>query len=349
MSSITPLHLVRSKEKQAIAFANGKLIFVWIDGDQPIKTLQHEDIVRSFSFHENLPLFVSAGDDKQVKLWNTSDWSCSGTLKIGKKILQVAFSRPDTQNPSGTIVFSDKFGDCYWSVLPTLGEPVILLGHFSTVTQMIFSLDHSLLITADRDEKIRVSHFPLAYDIEQYCLGHRTFVSRLCIPPQYPNLLISGGGDGSIKLWDFRSGKELFSFNTHSQPNPGQNINIITLACSSKNNTVVAILEGVCKVLLFTVSDHDLTLQQEFAFPDSKLFDACFDVSGNLWIVGYNPILMYLEFDGTQFVQKKNSLEDALNQAVQKDEEKAVGDILGKLSLEQFRKPEFENPRRKKE
>jgi tRNA (guanine-N(7)-)-methyltransferase subunit TRM82 len=40
----------------------------------------------------------------------------------------------------------------------------------------VLSSDEKYLISCDRDEKIRVSHFPNAFDIEAYCLGHTEWV-----------------------------------------------------------------------------------------------------------------------------------------------------------------------------
>ncbi|KAL2182336.1 hypothetical protein L209DRAFT_759416 [Thermothelomyces heterothallicus CBS 203.75] len=61
------------------------------------------------------------------------------------------------------------------------------------------------IITADRDEHIRVSRgIPQAHVIEGYCLGHEDFVSRLCVAPGgREEILISGGGDDYLFVWDW--------------------------------------------------------------------------------------------------------------------------------------------------
>ena len=90
----------------------------------------------------------------------------------------------------------------------------LLLGHVSLLTDVIcVSISSSnkkrnYILSSDRDEHIRVSRgIPQAHIIEGYCLGHTEFISKLCIPPAHPHLLISGGGDETLLLWDWRSGK----------------------------------------------------------------------------------------------------------------------------------------------
>lgn len=89
----------------------------------------------------------------------------------------------------------------------------LLLGHVSMLTQVITGHDsdgRTYILSADRDEHIRVSRGPPhAHIIESFCQGHAEFVSRLSIPPAYPNLLISGGGDEDIFLWNWKKGELL--------------------------------------------------------------------------------------------------------------------------------------------
>ncbi|KAL8828471.1 MAG: hypothetical protein Q9191_002566 [Dirinaria sp. TL-2023a] len=93
----------------------------------------------------------------------------------------------------------------------------VLLGHVSLLTDLVSVhlsgwYSHSgkardYIITADRDEHIRVSRgIPQSNIIEGYCLGHTDFVSKICVPKQHPQLLLSGGGDGCLMVWDWLSG-----------------------------------------------------------------------------------------------------------------------------------------------
>ena len=106
---------------------------------------------------------------------------------------------------------------------PEKSEPTfehkLLLGHVSMLTDIsLVALEsRNYIITADRDEHVRISHgIPQTHIIEGYCLGHSEFVSRLCVPKERSNILISGGGDDDLLVWDFKSGKLLSSTNLKS-------------------------------------------------------------------------------------------------------------------------------------
>lgn len=64
------------------------------------------------------------------------------------------------------------------------------------------------IITSDRDEHIRISRgLPQAHIIENFCLGHTQFVSKMCLVR--PDLLVSGSGDDFLCLWDWINGRLL--------------------------------------------------------------------------------------------------------------------------------------------
>ncbi|KAI9698182.1 MAG: tRNA (guanine-N(7)-)-methyltransferase non-catalytic subunit trm82 [Candelina mexicana] len=103
-------------------------------------------------------------------------------------------------------------------------EHQLLLGHVSMLTDIaqvsLEGLDapqgkrRSYIITSDRDEHIRVSRGqPQAYLIENYCLGHTDFVSKICVPSWRPRTLISGGGDDYLMVWDWVLGRVLQKVN----------------------------------------------------------------------------------------------------------------------------------------
>lgn len=91
---------------------------------------------------------------------------------------------------------------------PLKFEHKLLLGHVSMLTDMKYiardddGKEKGYIITADRDEHIRISRGPpQSHIIEGYCLGHTEFISKICRVGE-TNLLVSGGGDGWLGLWD---------------------------------------------------------------------------------------------------------------------------------------------------
>ena len=98
---------------------------------------------------------------------------------------------------------------------PMAFEHQMILGHVSLLTDVACASLENLagkprnyIISADRDEHIRISRgMPQAHIIEGYCLGHTQFISKLCLLPSHPRLLISGGGDDYLLLWDWPTGQ----------------------------------------------------------------------------------------------------------------------------------------------
>jgi len=117
------------------------------------------------------------------------------------------------QRAAGTAVPKDEM----------LFEHQLLLGHVSLLTDLKWAtvavdgpdgpLTRNYLLSSDRDEHIRVSRAPpQTHVIENYCLGHGSFVSRMALVRDN-QILISGGGDESLFIWDWRNGTLLNKIN----------------------------------------------------------------------------------------------------------------------------------------
>lgn len=149
--------------------------------------------------------FTACTSDKRLFTWRTDSWTLLSIRILNRAASSVKFT-PTAQG----IVVADKTGDAYlFSVQNSTENGKLLLGHLSMLLDVIVSPCENFIVTCDRDEKIRVSKFPNAYNIQSYCLGHEEFVSKIDFFPSDKNILVSGSGDGSIRFWNYLEGKQI--------------------------------------------------------------------------------------------------------------------------------------------
>ncbi|KAG6434957.1 hypothetical protein SASPL_106602 [Salvia splendens] len=182
----------------------------------------HKDSIRAIRYSKSGNLFVSGGDDKLVKVWDTDSWRCVYSVVSEKRVTSLAVSGDDK-----FVSFADKFGVVYVVDIGDYDDEnratvhkkaVPILSHYcSIITRLDFSPDGRYIISADRDFKIRVTLFSKerlegAHEIQCFCLGHTEFVCSLAFPRSQDyarGLLVSGSGDSTVRLWDYNSGSLL--------------------------------------------------------------------------------------------------------------------------------------------
>ncbi|XP_047528663.1 tRNA (guanine-N(7)-)-methyltransferase non-catalytic subunit wuho [Vanessa atalanta] len=116
---------------------------------------------------------------------------------------------------SKKILVADKTGDVLLFEIHKEDKGTKILGHLSLLLNILQTNDGKYIITSDRDEKIRVSCFPNAYNIQTFCLGHKEFVMHIELLPHATEYLTSASGDGNIKIWDYTNGKLHHTIDTY--------------------------------------------------------------------------------------------------------------------------------------
>ncbi|KAK9776970.1 hypothetical protein SCAR479_06371 [Seiridium cardinale] len=151
----------------------------------------------------------------------------------------------------------------------------LLIGHVSMLTAVTVASAEGkpYILTADRDEHIRVSRgIPQAYVIENFCLGHRSFINALCLPR--PNVLVSGGGDNELYVWDWRVAvlREKVDLLGHVQKVvPEASKVAISRLVSSEGGWVMVICERVPAAFVFRLVDDKLMFTQTLELPGNVL------------------------------------------------------------------------------
>lgn len=85
---------------------------------------------------------------------------------------------------------------------------VVETKHFETEDNAPQLPQEQRILSADRDEKIRVSSFPATHCIQGYLLGHQAFVSSVAVSSR-TGRCVSLGGDNTLRLWNFVTCQEL--------------------------------------------------------------------------------------------------------------------------------------------
>ncbi|WYZ34788.1 hypothetical protein EsH8_I_001064 [Colletotrichum jinshuiense] len=165
-------------------------------------------------------------------------------------------------------------------------EHTLQIGHVSMLTALTLASKGSrrFIITADRDEHIRVSRYlPHAHVIEGFCLGHSNFVSALTLPNQ--DVLVSGGGDNELYVWDWEAGRILSKFDVLEQVQQvekdatkvavSQLLSATVTANGQQVPVVLAVCESVSAIFVLRVlEDNTLAHVQTISLPGNPLYVA---------------------------------------------------------------------------
>lgn len=272
---------------------------------------ENKNVITCMCLSSDENLFGVTTNRKQLLIYN-KDFSIIKDIFLNRVASKIRFT------PTNDLVIADKTGDAYLYKLQSNDKPELLLGHLSMLLDVLVTPCNKYVITCDRDEKIRVSSFPNAYNIAMYCLGHKEFVTNIEI---CDGALVSASGDGTIKLWNYLSGEQLHSIDTNDYvdarlknefSNQMEKESIAIDALPVKNIQVYVIeskwfvaaaLINYNGLLIFQIDNSKLQYVQSIQF-DSEMVS--FSFGKVLFILTVEGYLSY-EFENFCFVEKDYS------------------------------------------
>ncbi|XP_069059068.1 tRNA (guanine-N(7)-)-methyltransferase non-catalytic subunit WDR4 [Pleurodeles waltl] len=244
--------------------------------------------------------FAVTDDNKRLILFRTDPaWQCLSVRFVVRRCTALTVTAAEDR-----VFVADKSGDVYsFSVTDPQAKGRLELGHLSMLLHLAVSPDDKYIITADRDEKIRVSLLRAPHNIAAFCLGHTEFVTQVLVLSSAPDLLVSTSGDQTLKLWEYENGREVQSCSLsgcRQQDGNGEHkksFAVSRIASCSHGRHIAVLFDCVPAVHIFQfeAASRQLRLQQEICL-EHIVWDIAFDGSSGLWMLQESeeePILLY--------------------------------------------------------
>ena len=254
-------------------------------------------------FSNNQKYFAAITGDKKLLVWDMMENCIALTCLLTKRPTCLCFC-----NKENTLIVGDKSGDVYrYTLCEENNKPQPILGHLSMVLDVALSFDDSFIVSADRDEKIRVSFYPNAYCIHSYCLGHDQLVSTIALVSN--DFLISGSADKTLRMWDFKDGSETCSFDITDKVDEST---IVLSKVTYYKNDVAVMAEGSNTILFFCCDGNSFTYRCSYRLSQLP-YDICYQ-GGKLFILVHDAInqIIILEKENDVYIEKYISVVNML-------------------------------------
>ncbi|XP_063810551.1 tRNA (guanine-N(7)-)-methyltransferase non-catalytic subunit WDR4, partial [Pseudophryne corroboree] len=290
------------------------------------------DRILAAAFSPSGEYFSYTDDRKRIVLFRTDPvWERISVRFVTRRCTSLTFSACGTR-----ILVADKSGDVFsYSVTSVQEEGHLELGHLSMLLHLAVSPGGEHVITCDRDEKIRVSLWEAPHVISAFCLGHTEFVSQLLVPPGLKKLLLSGSGDGTLRLWLYETGEEIQSWDISSIQRPEDapeftRFAVSRISCCLRGENVAVLCDSVPGIYLFSISSAPRLTHVQYISLSYVPVDLDFEDSSSLWVlsgVRDNPVERFQQRDGSWQPTTQDDYLKRLSETVREDLDQIGGSV----------------------
>jgi len=241
--------------------ATKKIPLICSGHSRPVVDFSYSPIIES---EEGFFIVSACLDGKpMLRRGETGDWI--GTF-IGHKgaVWSAHINQTATQVATGSADYTAKV----WDALS--GKELTTFQHSKIVKSVHFSLDGKRLITGGLDKTLRIFDLSKPEGEPQQMEGHTQSVKQIVWSKQDPNIVISGGGDNALRIWDVRTLKEVKNIPVKSA------VTSIDLSLDNKHMTATAGKEvffyDAAKFELVKSYSLSLELNSASLAPDAQTF-----------------------------------------------------------------------------
>ncbi|KAJ7420042.1 tRNA (guanine-N(7)-)-methyltransferase non-catalytic subunit WDR4 [Willisornis vidua] len=233
------------------------------------------DDILAFAFSPSGDYFALTDDNKRLILFHTKpSWECVSIRFVNRRCTALVITAAEDK-----IFVADKSGDVYsYSITEPQADGKLELGHVSLLLDVALSPDDQYILTADRDEKIRVSLTKAPYSI-----------------------------DSTLRLWEYKSGEEVHCCQLSSICGPeatktDQKYTVSRVTYCCQGGYVAILCDCIPTVYVFQLDATARQLLYKQQVPlQHKGWDIAFGETGDLWILQEDkeaPLQLYRACDG---------------------------------------------------
>ncbi|KAI0561242.1 Bromodomain containing protein [Gracilaria domingensis] len=179
----------------------------------------HSELISQVLFSRNGSTIVTACRDGTARIWNRTKarlpparGRAASVEGMGSWSYKVLDCRSQIQADAPSMLSGAASGSACGSIVPRMRRPVFPV----SVCAVLWSHDDRYVFTATSDAKIRVWYADTA-ELARVLHAHEGEIYVMDCHPLNGRILLSGGYDGQVSLWDVETGAKLRSFSIAEQ------------------------------------------------------------------------------------------------------------------------------------